>query len=61
MCESAEYAYFLEQKLVNDDFVKRNDNYNIVVGGKGGYIGSHLYDDPEHKKRSAEFAKKTKR
>lgn len=58
ICESAEYAYLLEEKLVNDDFIRQKDNYNVVVGGKGGYIGSHLYDDPEHKKNASERAKK---
>lgn len=57
VCENAEYAYLLEEKLVNDNFTKQKDNYNIVVGGKGGYVGSYLYDDLEHKKRASERTK----
>jgi len=58
MCDSAEYAYLLEERFVNDDFIKDKNNYNIVVGGKGGYIGSDFYNNEENKKKASERAKK---
>lgn len=32
-------AYELETQIVNEDFIKSNNTYNIVLGGKGGYLG----------------------
>ena len=58
LCENAEYAYFLENRFVNDDFIKDKNNYNIVVGGKGGYIGSDFYNNKEYKKQVSERSKK---
>lgn len=34
-------AYDAEREYVNEDFIKRTDNYNIAVGGKGGSNFSH--------------------
>ena len=33
---SAEEAYNKERELVNNDFIKLNTNYNMVIGGTGG-------------------------
>lgn len=33
---SEEHAYWLESKIVNEEFVAREDTYNIKTGGKGG-------------------------
>lgn len=34
--DTAEVAYRLEKMLVNEDFIKRRDTYNMNIGGKGG-------------------------
>ena len=34
--DTAKEAFAKEAELVNEDFIKRDDNYNVVVGGKGG-------------------------
>lgn len=36
--DNAEDAYSLEAELVNEDFLKRKDVYNIALGGHGGDI-----------------------
>lgn len=33
----AESAYALEGKIVDEDFIKRSDTYNIKLGGHGGF------------------------
>jgi hypothetical protein len=33
-CATEEEAYMLERRIVNFDFITRNDTYNIKVGGK---------------------------
>lgn len=34
--DSKEEAYKLEALIVNEEFIKRSDNYNIKLGGSGG-------------------------
>lgn len=34
--DTAEEAFNKEAEIVNEEFIKRDDNYNVVVGGKGG-------------------------
>lgn len=41
---TAEYCYNMERKLVTEEFVKSRDNYNIAVGGLGGYRGDEVND-----------------
>lgn len=36
-CNSIEEMNNLENNLVTEDFVKRNDTYNITIGGQGGW------------------------
>lgn len=47
-----------EAELVSDSFIMRNDTYNIVVGGRGGYIGTSFYESQRGVKRSLECRRK---
>jgi len=38
--DSSEYIYFIESKMVDNEFVNENKNYNLVCGG--GYIDDDL-------------------
>ena len=53
--ESERDAFRREAEIVNEDFVKNRDTYNIKVGGKGGY--GQLKTE-EHRKNISESIKK---
>lgn len=40
--DSSDEAFIAEEKLVNEEFVKRKDTYNMIVGG-GGAPKGHQY------------------
>lgn len=39
--DNAEDAFYLEEQIVNVDFIKRTDVYNEVIGGHGGDIAQN--------------------
>ncbi|MBQ8132742.1 MAG: hypothetical protein IJ193_09655 [Bacilli bacterium] len=41
--DSAKEAFDLEAQLVNLEFIKRSDTYNINLGGCGGRVGKPFY------------------
>lgn len=47
--DNSEDAYFLEAELVDEEFLKRPDVYNMVLGGRGGSdaeaIKTYQYDE----------------
>ena len=53
--ETAEDAYAREAEIVNDEFVKNRNTYNIKVGGKGG---TGQLKTAEHRKNISESIKK---
>ena len=50
-CESVEKMYEKEAELVNDEFIARNDTYNIKRGGLGGW--AHWNDGSERHREGA--------
>lgn len=55
--ESEEFLYRLEAAVVNEAFVKRNDTYNMTVGGNRPPSGKGVKRSPEHCKRIGEAAR----
>lgn len=51
VCESPEEMYALEAEIVNEDFVKRTDTYNMKTGGTGSWY--HVNSNPEEKRKSS--------
>jgi hypothetical protein len=51
ICETPEEMYNLEAEIVNEDFVKRLDTYNMKTGGTGSWY--HINSNPEEKKKSS--------
>lgn len=41
-CSSIEEAYELEELIVDKEFVNRTNNYNLCIGGKGGWEGRRI-------------------
>lgn len=63
-CSSREEMNAKETELVNEDFLNRDDVYNIKLGGQGGWdyvIENNLHRDPKnHSIGGQAFAKKLK-
>lgn len=57
LCNSPEEMYELEANIVNEDFVKRSDTYNMKTGGTGSWY--HVNSNPERNSPEA-IAKKKK-
>lgn len=58
LCDSQIEMYQKEIELVNEDFVKRQDTYNLKVGGNGGW--KYLSDDGQIKSVRHQDAVNTK-
>jgi hypothetical protein len=51
ICNSPEEMYELEADIVNEDFVKRSDTYNMKTGGTGSWY--HVNSNPAEKSRTS--------
>jgi hypothetical protein len=51
ICENPTEMYNLEAEIVNEDFVKRTDTYNMKTGGTGSWY--HVNSNTEEKKKSS--------
>jgi hypothetical protein len=58
--ENAESMYTKERELVSEEFVGRNDTYNLAVGGSGGSILQNRKSWPKGKSRAPGTIKKMK-
>ena len=57
VCETPEEMYNLEAEIVNEDFVKQPDTYNMKTGGTGSWY--HVNSDKEEHKKSTSKGGKT--
>jgi hypothetical protein len=44
---TAKEMFQAEAKIVNEEFVKNENTYNLSCGGKGGYKSEKIYNSPE--------------
>jgi len=51
ICNSPEEMYKLEADIVNEDFVKRSDTYNMKTGGTGSWY--HVNSNSEQKRKNS--------
>jgi len=51
LCETPDEMYALEANIVNEDFVKRSDTYNMKTGGTGSWY--HVNANKEAKSESS--------
>jgi hypothetical protein len=58
ICASPEEMYELEAEIVNEDFVKRQDTYNMKTGGTGSWY--HINSNSEEKQKSSSRGGKTR-
>lgn len=52
-CNSEEEAYLAEGLIVNQDFIAREDTYNLKCGGEGGLRGFHHSEESKEKSRKS--------
>lgn len=56
-CESDSAMFLKEAEIVNEEFIARNDTYNIKLGGYGGF--DHIdFSDPEYLNKLSKAAYK---
>jgi len=56
ICNSPEEMYELEAEIVNEDFVKRTDTYNMKTGGTGSWY--HVNSNTEQKRKTSSIGGK---
>jgi hypothetical protein len=56
-CDTLEEAFAIEAQIVNEDFVKREDTFNMMPGGKGGWKHVDLRGDKNPMRRAEVAAK----
>lgn len=62
ICESANHMFSLEASLVNNEYIKRDDTYNLMVGGCGAQAGElNPFYGKSHTLASIEKNKQTQR
>lgn len=54
---SKQEALLKEREIVNENFIKREDTYNIKLGGEGGW--DHTYNDPKTSNKRKEAIKES--
>ena len=52
ICNSPEEMYELEADIVNEDFVKRSDTYNMKTGGTGSWYHVNVNKEAKHESSS---------
>lgn len=57
ICETPEEMYNLEAEIVNEDFVKSSNTYNMKTGGTGSWY--HINSNYEEKRKSSSKGGKT--
>lgn len=61
-CNSKDEMYLTESEIVDEDFILREDTYNIRLGGDGGWDHidyKTLWSDPEFREKHSEALKKS--
>jgi hypothetical protein len=53
--DSEDEMYEKEKELVDQEYVERQDTYNLTIGGKGGW--AHTHNCPKRKKAAADSLK----
>jgi GIY-YIG catalytic domain len=50
-CETPEEVLALEKEIVNEEFVRDENTYNLTVGGHGSFLAANLFHEKNPEKR----------